>query len=62
MTFAHEVKCEVCGVNSAKTALFRNGPKGQKVPWRCRPHLDPQWIPDKDVLAITNLIEEHNSK
>lgn len=51
-------KCEVCGQGIADgIALYRNGPKGQIVPWRCIVHVDPQYKPDADVLDITQAIE-----
>jgi hypothetical protein len=54
----NEIKCEVCGLGLADgIALYRNNPKGQKAQNRCIAHVDPAYHPHKDVLAITQAIE-----
>ena len=50
------LKCEVCGQSILDTPLYRNGPKGQKVSWRCVFHLDPEWAPNKGVVSLAELI------
>lgn len=52
------MKCSVCGKNiyDDEVTLFRNGPTGEIVEWRCEPHLDPKWRRE-DVMVSTAEVE-----
>ena len=55
-------KCEICGkgpLGDENVPIYRNGPTGQIVPWRCIEHLDPEYKPDKDVKELTEMISNH---
>lgn len=57
MTTAGELACEVCGARMVDgTALFRNAPKGGDPHWRCHAHVDPEYAPDHETLAVTDAV------
>jgi hypothetical protein len=53
---ARDLKCEVCGKGMFDTPLYRNGPTGKIVPWRCIDHVDPQYRPDIETVELCELI------
>lgn len=55
------MKCEVCGAWVWEVALFRNGPKDERGPWRCLAHVEGQWRPPYEVVeALVNFMEKGN--
>lgn len=57
MELPSQHNCEICGSGPFNdgSSLYRNGPKGQIVPWRCWEHLEQQWKdeiePDTKLLV-----------
>lgn len=60
MTLYGDIKCEVCGVSVAITAIHRTSPKGKGSPFigRCSGCFDGPL--DPIVTGVTDIIECHN--
>ena len=52
------MKCSICGSSPLidGISIYRNGPKGEKVEWRCLQHLDKEFK-DKLIQTIAVQIE-----
>lgn len=53
---ACELKCEICEKRMFDAPLYRNGPIGEIVPWRCVDHVDKQYRPNVETIDLCKII------